>query len=79
MPLNSNINKSKEFFSINIWGIKFDATNPGKKTIIVLVIILLFILLLTILLKAYILPILLSLKSNSLVTSIAKKITNFIK
>jgi len=51
----SNTVKKSEEFSIQFFGMKFNAVNPGIKTIILLVILLAFFLTIAFVLKAYIL------------------------
>ena len=53
--MNTSSNKSEQF-NIQFLGMKFNSTNPGKRTITILVILLIFFLALVLLLKAYVLP-----------------------
>ncbi len=80
--MNNGPQNNVESFTINIWGLKFQSTNPGKKTIILLVIILIFILVIAALLKWYLLPFIATVKGKSVMTVVLKKfayLANLIK
>lgn len=75
---NKTINKTEKF-NINVWGIKVESTNPSTKTIVMVVIILIFIAVLAVLLKAYIVPIAVSLGSKKILSSAQGRISSLIQ
>jgi hypothetical protein len=75
---NKTSNKTEKF-NINVWGIKVESSNPGTKTIVMVVVILIFIVVLAVLLKAYIVPILASLGSKKILSSAQGKISSLIQ
>ena len=75
---NKTSNKTEKF-NINVWGIKVESTNPSTKTIVMVVIILIFIAVLAVLLKAYIVPIAVSLGSKKILSSAQGRISSLIQ
>jgi hypothetical protein len=72
----------KEKFSFHFGGLKFEAANPGTKTIIILVILLAFVIAMVVLLKMYCVPLMTAMGSNRIITAISSKmktITNLFK
>jgi len=64
--LDADLNSTnQEKISMNFWGIKFDFTNPGKKTIPILIILLIFILGIIFFLKTYFLSFFILSKSKN--------------
>jgi hypothetical protein len=74
LPRKRILKKDEESFELDFWGLKFNAINPGKKTISVLIIFLLFLILLFFVFKIYILPFLAFNKSKNIVLVMLKKI-----
>jgi hypothetical protein len=72
----------KEKFSFHFGGLKFEAANPGAKTIIILVILLAFLIAMAVLLKMYCVPLMAAIGSNRVIAAInskVKAITNLFK
>jgi hypothetical protein len=65
---------TKESFSIHCWGLKIDAANPGKRTLLMLVLLLLFFLTLVWLLKEFCLPLLAVSNGKNMVLLIFKRL-----
>jgi len=73
------VNSKTEKTSFNFWGMKLDVTNPGIKTIIILVIVLIFLLAAVALLKVYVLPAIAAMSSKKIISSIPSKCSSLIK
>jgi hypothetical protein len=72
--MENNSPDTKESFSIHCWGMKIDTANPGRRTVLMLVLLLVFFLLLAWLLKGYVLPLLALTSSKSSLSLLVKKI-----
>ncbi len=76
--MNKQSNKPEQF-TISFLGMKFEFTNPGKITIIILILLLIFFVVLVAFLKMYILPLATVLGSKKILSSIPAKVSSLIK
>jgi len=72
--MNSNSKKkTEESFSINLLGLRINASNPGMKTLVVIFAILFFVIIMTYLLKQYMIPVVAAGSGRSVLGSLFKK------
>lgn len=69
----------EESISFSVFGLKFACSNPGKKTVVIVIALLVFVIIMTILLKTMVLPGVAALKLRSLFGVIGSKLTNRLK
>ncbi len=67
--------KETEQFAFNFWGIKAESSNPGWRTIFILIILLIFFLALILILKEYVLPGIALIQSKNIIAVIGSKLS----
>lgn len=71
--------KETEHFSFNILGIKAESSNPGWRTILILIILLIFALAVIFIFKADVLPGIAFIQSKNIIAVFASKLSQVIK